>query len=675
MEKLSVKMLVLSLNYYHLNEQSLSALQKARFSYDSITVQNLKLKLGFLINQIAIIQKCNSVMFVVEIPLNVSSTHVKNRILDLWDKISNGGIFNLLENIKIYKNINAIKYLSECSVGLHSVVLGDSQVFSQIYIPIEKSSKQFKASPVFKILCYGLKEILSKIKKETDFQSGYTSLERLACDEVLKVFKRKAIYAVIGLGSSGKLLVKILSLEKNIPLIVSNRTISISKDISKKYKNVEYSIFRNLSFLSQISGIIIALDNNKETIKYANKLIEILDKKKDLCKIIIDITSPSILDQKRIRKLNVKYFNIEYLSKKAKETINKRNADKNRVKQIINNYIPQLITKLNNSIYKMRIDYQRTKINAIKLSKNKFDILKIRNVMMLTIREYLNKQSYIEIHTPSIVGISTDPPKIDHGTVFEVSWPGGGAFLRQSNQLYKQIVVISGQPKVFEIGPSWRVEAKRSQRHLEETIILDIEQSHPNNLKAIYKLVYRIILELDHALINSSIVKKLPKSILPDESNIPILEYKDAISLLNKNGFNISYGQDLGIPGEDKLARIVKKDCNSDIIIVVHYPDTIKKFYTLQNDDGTTETFDIILFGWEVVSGALRETRIDVIKRQMMISGLNPLIYGFYLSVMKDAPPHGGFGMGLDRVVAKLLRLETIKEAVIFPRTIEKLIP
>jgi len=101
----------------------------------------------------------------------------------------------------------------------------------------------------------------------------------------------------------------------------------------------------------------------------------------------------------------------------------------------------------------------------------------------------------------------------------------------------------------------------------------------------------------------------------------------------------------------------------------------VKKFYTYQNDDGTTETFDLILGGWELASGAIRETRTSEIRRRMAMSGIDPSRYEFYLSLLDGAPRHGGFGMGFDRLIAKLIGVDRIGDAVAFPRTFDQLIP
>ena len=156
---------------------------------------------------------------------------------------------------------------------------------------------------------------------------------------------------------------------------------------------------------------------------------------------------------------------------------------------------------------------------------------------------------------------------------------------------------------------------------------------------------------------------------------MPIITYAEAVNILNSKGCYITFGEDLGLIGEAKLGQIIKKEHNSDAFIVKDYPDSIKKFYTKKTKGGTTETFDIIISGWELVSGAIRETNRSVIENSMRLSGIDTTDYNFYLSIVDGSVSHGGFCLGIDRLIAKLLDLEMVSDAVVFPRTFKNLIP
>jgi aspartyl-tRNA synthetase len=269
--------------------------------------------------------------------------------------------------------------------------------------------------------------------------------------------------------------------------------------------------------------------------------------------------------------------------------------------------------------------------------------------------------------------VSTDPPRVDKGGMIEVIWPRGErAFLRQSNQLYKQMVIASGMDKIFEIGPFWRAETENSFRHLQETIGLDVEISNPKNLNTIIDLAYSIICDSYYQMKEMSL--PLAELNLP-KNKPPIISYKEAVDLLNSNGFSCSYGSDLGVIGEAKLGEVIKKKKDSDIFVISHYPSNIKKFYTKQGTSFLTETFDIILCGWELVSGAIRENNRKKIEYSMKLANINVADYAFYLSIVDNSVGHGGFGLGLDRLIAKFLDIAVIDNCVPFPRTFEKLIP
>lgn len=163
--------------------------------------------------------------------------------------------------------------------------------------------------------------------------------------------------------------------------------------------------------------------------------------------------------------------------------------------------------------------------------------------------------------------------------------------------------------------------------------------------------------------------------ILPEWELVPVLTYTEAVNILNSKGYYITFGEDLGLIGEAKLGQIIKKEHNSDAFVVKDYPDTIKKFYTKKKEGGTTETFDIIVSGWEFVSGAIRENDRSVIEKSMRLSSIDTTDYNFYLSIIDGSVPHGGFCLGIDRLIAKLLDLEMVSDAVVFPRTFKTLIP
>ncbi len=667
-----IRITCVSLNFEELNKVNLDALKHASLANNMETINHLKAKLSFPIDQLAMIKKCNAVMLLVIHTWNADKETLYDRLLSAWDSLSDGGITDMLKKIKIFDDEDAIKYLGECAAGLHSVVVGDSQVYSQIYDSLKNASESQRGSPVLDTLASWLQKTHATIMKETGISSGNASMERLACDDVAKVIEKNEKVAILGLGKSGQLITKILTAEKNIPSIVIDRTEAKSREIASKYKT-EMAQFGNFDFLTESKAVVMALEVVPGTVEFAAKLTKSLKEKKGKIGLFVDLSSPPLMEKEELKPLGIKLVDITDLSQNRKKMITARQRETNKVRDILAKSVPAAMDEINAALSKSEFARQR-QIGITKLSKDKLAVLKARDVVFDSIRSTLHAKGFSEVQTPYIIGITSDPPKVDKGGAFAVDWPGGGALLRQSPQLYKQIVVVSGQKKMFEIGPFWRAEEAPTIRHLEESIGLDIEMANIKSLEELYDVAYEIIDGAFKTLKKNSLPRN-EELKLPRRKDIPIMEYGQAVELLNKKGFKISYGEDLGILGEAKLGDVIKKEKKSDIFIIQHYPTSIKKFYTIERDDGLTETFDIVFGGWELISGALRETRAESIKRRMRLSHIDPEQYSFYLNLVGGALPHGGFGMGLDRLMAKLLGLENIRDAVLFPRTFEQLVP
>ncbi len=664
-----IKIVCVSLNFQKLDDMALKALSNAYLSNDVEVISNFKQNVGFPIEQFSVIEKCNAVLLVFCYYDDLSSDFIHSRILDTWDKLSRGGIVGSLRHIKFFENIDAIKYLGECSVGLHSVTLGDSQVLSQMCDALQKASIIQSTNPTFSVLVSWLKNLAEEVRLRTELFTGNISLERIAAEIISREIKKEEKVSLVGFGKSGKLIAKILNEELGYHLKIANRTASALNEIKKK-DNIEVIDLDNYTELLNSTCVILAVNSNDETQKYSLKLLEHFEKINSKPKLLVDLASPPLIK----KGINTNVVTLEDLSVEANKNLNKRTSEVNKARDIVSKYYAVIAENLNREIGKIILNSQKTNVNC-KLDNTKLNLFKIRNDSYKSIREYLDKLGFVEVTTPYIVGVSTDPPKVDKGGTIDVSWQGGvKAFLRQSNQLYKQMIVASGLQKIYEIGPFWRAETDQSYRHLQESIGLDIELSNPKNLEELYELAYSIILDVKIRIWKIYKIKN-ENFILPHFNSVPIITYAEAVNILNSKGYHIIFGEDLGLVGEAKLGQIIKKERNSDAFIVKDYPDSIKKFYTKKTNGGTTETFDIIISGWELVSGAIRETNRSVIENSMRLSGIDITDYNFYLSIVDGSVSHGGFCLGIDRLIAKLLDLEMVSDAVVFPRTFKNLIP
>ncbi len=659
-----------SLNFQRLDSQSLGKLSSAYLNNDVETISNFKKELGFQVEQLVIIEKCNAVMVIFCYYDNLSKDFIQGRVLSVWDKLSRSGVVDSIKSIKFFENSEAIRYLGECSVGLHSVTIGDSQVLSQVSDALQIAIKIQPTNPTFPIISLWIKSLASEVKLRTNLFAGNTSLERIAAEIVSQKIEKGGTISLIGYGKTGKLIAKILNNELGYHLKIANRSADALAEI-KKEKNVDVVEMADYSNLLDSQCIVVAISSNGETEEYIKSLLGQVEKINTKPKLLVDLASPSLL----LRSMSeVRIINIEDISLEANNNIDKRKSEINKSREIINKYVFTAVDSLKKEIGKITFNKQKKEI-ACKLDDEKLKIFGIRNTGYKSIRSFLDKMGFIEVTTPYIVGISTDPPKVDKGGAINVSWQDGSqAFLRQSNQIYKQMIVVSGLKKIYEIGPFWRAETSQSYRHLQESIGLDVEFSQPKNLDEVYKLAYSMILDARKRIEHSHQIKN-KNLILPDIDLVPVMTYKEAVGILNSRGHNIALGEDLGLIGEAKLGQIIKRERNSDVFVVRNYPDTIKKFYTKKIDDGLTETFDIIMAGWELASGAIRETDRSSIEKSMRLSGIDPGDYSFYLSIVDGSESHGGFGLGIDRLFAKLLDLEMVSDAVVFPRTFKNLIP
>ncbi len=659
-----IKIVCASLNFTRLDDISLSNLKSASFSSVQNAVEKFKRQLDFPVKQLAIVQKCNAVMIIFTHTENIADTFLKHRILDTWQKLSHHGIINFSKRINFFYDEAAVRYIGEAALGIHSVTIGDSQVFAQVYDAIHDSGQRQAGSPIFSILATWIKEMTDEVREKTVLFSGNTSLERIAVNQLIGRVDVNSKILVVGAGQSGSLLVKILSEEYKYQVILTNRNKSKIEEIVSRYPKVAAIDIKDASNLQDIQAIFWALDNNSETHHYFSALESSLGSK---VPFLVDLSTPSLKSKSSWTILDIKYF-----SKEAKKTLAERSGAVNQTRQILEKNILFFMTKIKNALGKISIDSQKT-CASTRLPAEMLEVIKVRSAAFNSVRQYLLSRNFYEINTPYIVGISTDPPKVDDGGAIEVAWPGGErAFLRQSNQMYKQMVVASGMDKIFEIGPFWRAETENSCRHLQESIGLDVEFEKPASLQNLIELARDILISSYQAMKQLSL--PVAELNLPQDG-FPILTYREAVDLLNENGFSFQYGSDPGVIGEAKLGEIIKKKRGSDIFAISCYPSSIKKFYTKRKGTYLTETFDIIMCGWELGSGAIRETDRKKIEYSMKLSDINPNDYSFYLSIIDNAVEHGGFCLGLDRMVAKFLDMAIISDCVPFPRTFSKLVP
>lgn len=330
-------------------------------------------------------------------------------------------------------------------------------------------------------------------------------------------------------------------------------------------------------------------------------------------------------------------------------------------------------------------DYEKT-VLAKRLDWRYLDLRNPRNMIIFLVkaemahaaREWLYNHGFIEIFTPKIVGAATE----GGAEVFSVLYFDKPAFLAQSPQLYKQMGVIAGFERVFEIAPAFRAEPHHTTRHLTEYTSLDVEIGFIESFEDVMNTVEDLVKYMISRAVSKyrdQIEEWFPAAVatLPS-GRAPRITIREAYKLLEQVGVKIGWGEDLSSDAERKLGEIVEKEYGSPLVFVTEYPWRVRPFYTMRKpgEPEWTLSFDLLFKGLEIATGGQREHRYEVLKSQIEEKGLNPRSFEWYLNMFRyGAPPHGGAGIGLERVVMQTLGLANIREARLLPRDPERLTP
>lgn len=301
-------------------------------------------------------------------------------------------------------------------------------------------------------------------------------------------------------------------------------------------------------------------------------------------------------------------------------------------------------------------------------------IFKVQAKITEAFREFLNKEGFTEFQAPKLIGEDAE----GGANSFDVTYFKHIAHLAQSPQLYKQIMVGVFE-KVFAVGNVYRAEKHSTTRHLNEYISLDIEigfiKDHTDVMKTENRLLKYIMEKLKETCAKEF---KLFGSEIPEvPENIPAMKLREAQGIIKKEtGEDCTKEPDLEPQHERWLCEYAKKQFNSDFIFITHFPMTKRPFYTHEDesDPGYASGFDLLFRGVEITTGAQRIHKYTELVEALKKKGLDPDKFGFYLQAFRcGMPPHGGFGMGLERLTAKLLGLENVKEATLFPRDLNRI--
>jgi nondiscriminating aspartyl-tRNA synthetase len=303
-------------------------------------------------------------------------------------------------------------------------------------------------------------------------------------------------------------------------------------------------------------------------------------------------------------------------------------------------------------------------------------IFKIRSELTRYIREFLTAKEFVEINSPKLVAGAAE----GGAEVFKTDYFGQEATLAQSPQLYKQMMVGVFE-RVFEIAPAFRAELSATTRHVSEVTMLDVEvgfiDGHDDVLNLVQDLVYGVVTRAYQDYENDLKSLQAPELVLKPE--FPRYTMAEIHQMYTKaTGKDTTKELDL-TPDEEKwICEYAKKNDGCEAVFATGLPKEKMKFYHMDNGDGTARSADLLFRGIEISTVPQREHRYEKLLEQMKAAGVDPDSPGFapYLSAFKyGLPAHGGFGFGIDRLTEKVIGLANVKEAILFPRDINRLSP
>ena len=383
-----------------------------------------------------------------------------------------------------------------------------------------------------------------------------------------------------------------------------------------------------------------------------------------------------IVDNSKIDISNIRLESVVSITGEVKESNNKLNFFEIVVEEIevINNSINELPIEINKEILECNLDtmlsnrvlsLRHLKVNAI---------FKVQNEIVNGFREFLNSEGFTEVRTPKIVKEGAE----GGADLFEVKYFEDKAYLATSPQFYKQMMVSAGFERVYEIGHAYRAEEHNTNRHLNEYVSMDLEMGFINDEKDIMNTEEQMLKYILNKLnINCKEYFELLDVSIPEiKESIPRIDFNEALNILKKEYNKSDLEGDLDPEGEKLIYKYVKEKYNSEFVFLTNYPRKKRPMYTMPLGEKGTHSFDLLFKGIEITTGGQRIHEYEKLIENIKYKGFNPEEYESYLDAFKyGMPKHGGLAIGLERMTAKLLDLENVREATLFTRDRKRLIP
>ncbi|GAA3440226.1 hypothetical protein GCM10018954_098490 [Kutzneria kofuensis] len=485
---------VVALEHRKLNRDALDQLAAAHISAGNETSRSelFRRGLGAPVDDLAVIDKCNAIMVAATFAVPTDRHFARDLLLRRWLDLA-PGLGPHLPRVEHHCGAKAVEFLGEVAVGLHSVVLGDSQVYAQVVAGLAEARTAGRQDSAFTLLARRLRPLLHAVRTTTSLQQGNVSLERVACSRIARVTSARSV-AVVGLGRTGRLIAEILGKETAHEVFACNRT----PGKAGAAREVDWG---DLDRIAEADVIVLCLTNTPETVAYAGKLFGHLTERH----LLIDMSSPSITRQLDATT-TAEVVGIDHLSEDAASNLSARKQSVNKARRIVGEWTEEVITAL-------------TAPPPVVSWRPPDDpgLLAHRARVLTHWRDQLAAEGFAEIQTPCLV-----PADL----VTE------GLARRRSAQLHHQLAVVGGMDKVYEIGPVWDGE---------ETTMLQVEMRAPVDLSDLARRAVDLVR------------LAVPMADGPAST----LDYGEALDRLNRAGHDVDYGIELSFAHRRLLGDLI----------------------------------------------------------------------------------------------------------------------
>ena len=334
--------------------------------------------------------------------------------------------------------------------------------------------------------------------------------------------------------------------------------------------------------------------------------------------------------------------------------------------------LPINIKKKDNALRETRLDYRFLDLRR----EDNHLLFQAQTIFEHAAREFFINHNFMEIHSPKISAKAAE----SGAEVFKLDYFGQEACLSQSPQFYKQMAMASGFDQVFEIGPAFRAENSHTSYHATEINMLDVEVSWVKDENEVMD-VEENLLKYMFKRLKETYGKEIEETFHVTLSNIdvkfPRITFQEAKRILKEEmNFVGERTDDFERHEEELLRKYAKEKYNSDFIFVTKFPFEARPFYHMLDENGLTKSYALLFKGVEITTGAIREHRVDILTKQIIEKEIDPKSLQFYLEFFKyGCPPHGGFAIGIARMMMEIFEIDNIREATFIYRGPTRLNP